>query len=165
MHAQLFASLALLAACSTDTGDDSADSFLAFSSSFSDFRSWTSFHSDGPLDDGSVAAEALGARMLFINEPPPAGTTVFPVGTIIVEARETGQLNIFAKVKRGGGYNRGGAYDWEWFELIENPVTIVWRGLGPPNGESYGGDPNACNTCHATCGAGNDYVCAPLLHF
>ena len=40
-----------------------------------------------------------------------------------------------------------------------------WRGLGPPNGESYGGDPNACNTCHQTCGAGFDFVCAPALHF
>jgi hypothetical protein len=156
--------LAALAACGTEEPGQTGDSFLAFASSFDDFRAWPSFHSDGPVDDGTNA-EALGARMLYINEPPPAGTIEYPVGTIIIEARETGMMNIFAKVKRGGGYNRGGAKDWEWFELVENPTTIVWRGLGPPNGESYGGDPNACNSCHETCGAGHDFVCAAQLHF
>ncbi len=155
----------LLAACATEEPAPAGDSFLAFSSSFADFRTWTSFHSDGPIDDGTISPEALGGRMLYINEPPPPGTTEYPVGTIIVEARETEPISIFAKVKRGGGYNRGGARDWEWFEIVENPVTIVWRGLGPPNGESYGGDPNACNTCHAECGAGHDFVCAAALHF
>ncbi len=154
-----------LGGCTTEEPGQTGDSFLAFSSSFKGFRSWTSFHSDGPVDDGTQDPQALGARMLYINKVPPAGTAEFPVGTILVEARETGQLNIFAKVKRGGGYNRGGAKDWEWFEIVEDPTTIVWRGLGPPNGESYGGDPNACNTCHETCGAGNDFVCASALHF
>lgn len=157
--------LAALAACATEEPGQTGDSFLAFSSSFQGFRSWESFHSDGPPDDGTQDPQALGGRMLYINERPPAGALDYPVGTIILEARETGQLNIFAKVKRGGGYNRGGAKDWEWFEIVEDPITIVWRGLGPPNGESYGGDPNACNTCHETCGAGHDYVCASALHF
>jgi hypothetical protein len=157
----------VLGACGADepAAGPTGDTFLAFSSSFTGFRSWPSFHSDGPADDGTVDPESLGARMLYINRAPPAGTTTFPVGTIIVEARETGAMSVFAKVKRGGGYNQGGARDWEWFELVENPVTIVWRGLGPPNGESYGGDPNACNTCHETCGAGNDFVCSQVLHF
>ena len=157
--------LLMVAACATDESGTGGDSFLAFSSSFEGFRAWPAFHSDGPADDGTIDDEALGARMLFINAPTPAGSTEYPVGTIIVEARETGALNVFAKVKRGGGYNRGGARDWEWFELVEKPTTIVWRGLGPPNGESYGGDPNACNACHATCGAGHDFVCAAQLHF
>ena len=70
----------------------------------------------------------------------------------------------FAMVKRGGGYNAQGASGWEWFELQNltdgsGGVQIVWRGLGPPAGEVYGGDPNAgCNTCHRDCG--NDAVCA-----
>jgi hypothetical protein len=157
--------LVALAACGTEEPAQTGDSFLAFASSFDGFRDWPSFHSDGPVNDGTVDPEALGARMLYINEPPPAGSVDYPVGTIIVEARETGLLNIFAKVKRGGGYNRGGARDWEWFELVEDPTRIVWRGLGPPNGESYGGDPNACNTCHMACGDGYDFVCASQLHF
>lgn len=157
--------LAVLAACGTEDSGQSGDSFLAFASSFDGFRDWPSFHSDGPVDDGTVDPESLGARTLYINEVPAAGTLEYPVGTIIIEARETGMMSLFAKVKRGGGYNRGGAKDWEWFEIVEDPTTIVWRGLGPPNGESYGGDPNACNSCHETCGAGHDFVCAAQLHF
>lgn len=156
--------LALASACATEESGQTGDSFLAFSSTFADFRSWTAIHSDGPVDDGTADPETLGGRMLYINEMPPAGTIDYPVGTVIVEARETGAMSLFAKVKRGGGYNRGGARDWEWFEIVENPTTIVWRGLGPPNGESYGGDPNACNTCHETCGAGHDFVCAAALY-
>lgn len=156
--------LAAIAGCATDAPAQPGDSFLAFASSFDGFRAWPSFHSDGPVDDGTVDPAALGARTLYINELPPAGTIELAVGTIIIEARETGAQNIFAQVKRGGGYNRGGARDWEWFELVENPTTIVWRGLGPPNGESYGGDPNACNSCHTEC-ADRDFVCAPALHF
>jgi hypothetical protein len=162
MTARTLAIAALLAGCTSDGGSP-PDTFLAFSPAFAPFRTWTSFHSDGPPDDGTFPGEALGARTLYINELPSSGTTEFPVGTIIVEARETGAMNLFAKAKRGGGYNLGGAMNWEWFELTENPVAIVWRGLGPPNGESYGGDPNACNTCHATCGAGNDFACTSTI--
>ena len=35
--------------------------------------------------------------------------------------------------------------------------------VGPPSGESYGGDPNAgCNVCHRAAPA-NDYVLSPWL--
>ena len=27
-------------------------------------------------------------------------------------------------------------------------MTIIWRGVGPPSGEGYGGEPNECNVCH-----------------
>jgi hypothetical protein len=157
------ASAFALGACGTSEPARTGDTYLAFSASFADFRTWTSFHSEGPPDDGTMPAETLGARTLYLNQRPPSRATEFPVGTIIVEARETGAMNLFAKVKRGGGYNLGGAIDWEWFEIVEDPIAIVWRGLGPPNGESYGGDPDACNTCHATCGGANDFVCSPTL--
>jgi hypothetical protein len=68
--------------------------------------------------------------------------------------------------KRGAEFNRA-APGWEWFELenLECPddrVKVIWRGVGPPLGENYGGDPNAgCNTCHTDCG--NDGVCAKAL--
>src|SRR5204862_6451770 len=54
---------ATLAACGGggDEGD-APDSFLAFSSTFASFRSWASFHSDGPRDDGTVPADVLGPR-------------------------------------------------------------------------------------------------------
>ena len=68
--------------------------------------------------------------------------------------------------KRGLGYNATGARNWEWFELAESPdrVLIVWRGVGPPTNDSYGGDPNGgCNACHARCGAPTDFICSPSL--
>lgn len=40
--------------------------------------------------------------------------------------------------------------------------SLLWRGVGPPNGDTYGGDMNGCNLCHAACAA-NDYVSSPLL--
>jgi hypothetical protein len=66
--------------------------------------------------------------------------------------------------KRGCGFNAAGARGWEWMELSETPdgVTVVWRGLGPPAGEVYGGDPAGCNSCHAAC-SDNDSVCSSPL--
>ncbi|HEY4182582.1 MAG TPA: hypothetical protein VGM90_37375 [Kofleriaceae bacterium] len=154
----------LLAACGTSSEPPpTPDVFLAFSSSFADFRSWNFFHSDGP-PAGTQPDPVLGPRSQYINTIPPTGSTEFPVGTIIVEVRENGTNQILAGVKRGGDYNATGAINWEWFELTENPVTIAWRGVGPPAGETYGGDPNGgCNSCHAACGADNDYVCSAHL--
>lgn len=160
------AAAGVLGACGGGGGGpgDASQNFLAFSSTFAPFRSWTSFHSDGPTDDGTFPPDVLGPRTQYINMPPPHGVTEFPVGTVIVEARESGTQKIFGAVKRGGGFNAGGATNWEWFELTDAPVTIVWRGVGPPLGDTYGGDPNGgCNSCHLRCGAGNDYVCSPHL--
>ena len=163
-HAIAAAAVVLAAGCGgsgTSSGDAPA-TFLAFSSTFESFRSWTSFHSDGPPDDGSVTPDVLGPRTQYINKLPPHGATEFPVGTVIVEARENASQKIFAAVKRGGGFNVGGATNWEWFELQGSPVVIVWRGVGPPAGDTYGGDPNGgCNSCHMKCGASNDFICSP----
>jgi hypothetical protein len=148
---------------------DAPDTYIAFASSFAPFRTWTSFHTDGPADDGTFPADVLGPRTQYINLLPPHGASAFPVGTIIVEARESNGNKIFAGVKRGGEFNLTGAKDWEWFELQEptgpgGEVLMLWRGVGPPNGETYGGDPNGgCNACHTKCGANNDYVCSPKL--
>lgn len=151
-----------LAACGGAGGADPPETFLAFSSSFAPFQSWPSFHSDGPPDYWTFTPDVLGPRTQYINQLPPPGATEFPVGTMIVEARSTGK--IFAGVKRGGGFNAGGAVNWEWFELQGPPVVIVWRGVGPPLGDTYGGDPNGgCNACHIKCGANNDFVCSPRL--
>jgi hypothetical protein len=149
-----------LAACGTTDPEPTGDTFIAFSSSFTDFRSWTSFHSDGPAP-GEQPPEILGPRTEYINMLPVSGSTEFPVGTIIIEAMETERHHIVAAVKRGGGYN--GGRNWEYFEIKEDPTAIIWRGLGPPNGESYGGDPEGCNTCHTACGSRNDLRCSVHL--
>ncbi len=161
---RLFLILAGVAACGGTNKSDDSDSFLAFASTFAPFRTWTSFHDNGPTDDGTFPADVLGPRTQYINMVPPSGSTEFPVGTVIVEARESGAMKIFSGVKRGGGYNSGGATNWEWFELTENPIAITWRGLGPPPGDTYGGSASGtCNSCHTACGSTNDYVCSPEL--
>ena len=75
-------------------------------------------------------------------------------------------VDIFGRVKRGGGYNVGGANGWEWFELKnldEQQSTIIWRGVGPPVGEMYAGDPNGgCNGCHGVASS-NDFVLSEPL--
>jgi len=137
--------------------------FVAFGASFDGFETWPSSTTDGPVNDGSV--HVSGVRTVYINQLPPSGATAFPRGTLIVKVSVADQ-KIFARAKRGAGYNPSGAVDWEWFELQEsatNEVTIVWRGVGPPAGEMYGGDPTGgCNSCHALA-VNNDYVLAPWL--
>jgi hypothetical protein len=138
---------------------DAPDTFIAFDPAFAPFRTWMSYM-DTLADDGSLPTGVAGPRTQYINMLPPTGSTQFPIGTIIVEVREDGK--IFASVKRGGDFNPAGSLNWEYFELSENPVTITWRGLGPPLGDTYGGDPNGCNNCHVMC-ASNDYICSPKL--
>ena len=164
----LIAVAALFAACGSDPAEPPdagpPTSLIAFASSFADFRSWTSFHDDGPAA-GTVAVDALSPRTQYLNKLPAHGATEWPIGTIIVEQRESGARSIFAGVKRGAGFNAAGAPGWEWFELTESAtgkVSILWRGLGPPDGsESYGGS-DRCNLCHAVC-SDNDYICSPIM--
>lgn len=147
---------------SGDGGDGTqTGTFLAFASSFAGFRHWESFQV--PPGDGNTV-HTMGPRTEYLNQRPAAGSAEFPVKTIIVKETTTEALadrTVFAMVKRGGDYNAQGAAGWEWFELKnvdENTVDILWRGVGPPAGEKYGGDPNAgCNSCHL--GAkDNDFV-------
>src|SRR6185295_2778686 len=85
--------LAGLVACGTSgAGDDAPETFIAFGNTFATFRSWTSFHSDGPADDGTFTPDVLGPRTQYISKLPPAGSQEFPVGTVIVESRENGSM-------------------------------------------------------------------------
>jgi hypothetical protein len=158
--ALLVASAAL--ACSSSGGDGATATdgptgsvFLAFGGDFSGFHAWESYKV--PADSTAPAGlHTSGPRTEYLNHRPPHGSTTFPVGTIIVKelsgpANPAGQ--IFAMVKRGGGFNASGASGWEWFELslgaTDADVSIIWRGVGPPSGEKYGGDPTGgCNGCH-----------------
>lgn len=163
------AALLLLAACggAPAATADAPNVFIAINESFMGYTSWNHFHSDGPPDDGTYTPDVLGSREQYINTLPPPGSTEFPVGTIIVEDRASVPTVKFAAVKRGGGFNSSGALNWEWFAitLSDSGVTkYEWRGVGPPKGDTYGGDPNGgCNSCHAACGLANDYVCSSKL--
>ncbi len=148
---------------------DAPSSFIAFTDTFQPFRTWTSFDSDGPPGSAyPTRPDVIGPRIQYINKIPPAGSTEFPIGTIIVEVRLNTFMRIFASVKRGGGFNATCAVGREYFELTEadgsrSPVTMTWRGVGPPLGDTYGGDPNGCNSCHTVCGSGNDFICSSKL--
>jgi hypothetical protein len=156
----VFISVWMLAGCAKhDPTGDASEVFVAFAASFAPFRTWTHF-TDDLVDDGSLPAGVAGMRDQYINVLPKTGSTEFPIGTIIVEVRADGK--IFASVKRGGDYNAAGCVNWEFFELTENPLTISWGNIGPPTGDTYGGDPNGCNNCHVMC-ASNDYICSPEL--
>jgi Cytochrome P460 len=150
--------------------------FIALERDFQNFEQWHQVD----LSHRPVVSEthASGEAHEWASHLPPAGSKVFPVGTILVKtAKSTHKaepgdklaapgLDIFAMVKRGGGYNQRGAQGWEWFELRrreDDSLGIVWRGVNPPNGEGYAGDPlGGCNGCHQMA-LKNDYVHATAL--
>lgn len=152
---------------SSDAADSGATEFTAYASDFSGFHSWPSTPGVGPpgapnpseATDGGIHS---GPMTTYIKQKPPHGSTSFPVDTIIVKEQNDPQLlqrQIFAMVKRGGGFNLAGATNWEWFELANldaNDVQIVWRGA-PLSSESYASNPNVCNNCHVLAQA-NDFV-------
>jgi len=166
----LLAVVILLGACSAPSGAGGAgagaDTFVASTQTFQPFHGWASFPIDGQPLLGSP--HLCGPRTVYLNARPAHGSTRFPVGTVIVKectADPVDQRKVFAMVKRGGGYNSDGATDWEWFELhdeADGSVSVIWRGVAPPAGESYGGTGSACNDCHAAA-RDNDFVqSAPL---
>lgn len=144
-----------------------AEPFIAFERDFQGFRRWPSIAL--PEREAQGLTHLDGRRTEFVNARPPAGASTFPVGTILVKEIDTGKRGhhqLFAMVKRGGGYNAQGARGWEWFELREREdgsVGVNWRGLNAPSGEGYGGDPaGGCNGCHEIA-ADNDFVRASAL--
>jgi len=158
------------AACEvTDQQETEAppEPFLAFAENFRGYHGWTHFD---VTDDADLVGIHDGSTVLeYINRLPLSGSQEFPVGTMVVKEATGGTLEheLFAMAKRGGGYNPD-APGWEWFELQNlddgcDGVRVIWRGVGPPAGETYGGDPDAgCNRCHTDCE--NDAVCAKPLN-
>ena len=180
---RVFATLVAVAvlACGSSGGPSSSgETFLAFGATFAGYEGWEKFDLAGPEspEDGGIPIAngcAIGHdtsthRVGFLNKRPPAGSSEFPVGTIIVKEMQKPSTpesgwQVFAMVKRGGGYNTAGAKNWEWFEIKKDPKlpTIVWRGIGPPTGEGYGSPAcGGCNGCHGAA-AKNDYVASPAL--
>jgi hypothetical protein len=160
---------ALATGCSTPaaTSDSGVLGPPPLASDFSCFRNWSSTPGVGPpgapdpsgVTDGGIHA---GPMTTFINMKPPHGSTSFPVGTIIVKEQNDPPLTqrqIFAMVKRGGGFNPNGAVNWEFFELqnIDScNVSIVWSRI-PINSDPYASNPEVCDDCHVLAKS-NDYV-------
>ena len=164
MRRAVLTALVALAACGPG-GEPMpmGDTFVAFASHFNGYVHWEKFEVSSAPVQGEV--HSTGDRKVYLNRRPAAGATEFPVGTMVVKALP-GVGRVFARAKRGGGYNAAGAAGWEWFELQHTSaeeVIFVWRGVGPPNGEGYGGDPNGCNVCHLTLKS-NDTVSTAALN-
>jgi len=150
---------AVLVLCSCGGEMTSSGSPIALASDFQGYEAWEFIVL--PAVDGGTAHSA-DARTVFIKQRPPAGSTEFAVGTLIVKQLP---FNTFAMGKRGGTYNTNGAKGWEWFDLERHSsgaVVIGWRGLGPPAGEEYGKSSATCNDCHKA-QTDNDSVLTPAL--
>jgi len=161
---------ALSLACGTaSTSPPSQGTFVALASDFQPYASWTSYYVGDVPDPNGV--DLSGPRTVYINKLPPHGATEFPVGTMLVKVIETQPdpttWQMFALVKRGGGFDQDGAPNWEWFGLSTDAtgqVFIDWRGTGPPPDGGYGGitDALSCVFCHVNAKS-NDYVQTPAL--
>jgi Cytochrome P460 len=149
------------------------DTFIALERDFQGFERWPKV--DLSERKAVVETHESGEAHEYINHLPQKGSRTFPVGTILmktvtsshtVEGGKARGTEIFAMVKRGGAYNGRGARGWEWLELArrdDGSLGIVWRGVNPPTGEGYSGDPlGGCNGCHQMA-THNDYVHAPAL--
>jgi hypothetical protein len=151
--------------------------FIALERDFQDFEDWRRV--DLSQRPGLSEAHDAGDAHEYVSQLPASGSKTFPVGTMLVktvqrDAKEPAAArgsvenapDIFAMVKRGDGYNSSGSIGWEWFELRrrdDGSLGIVWRGVSPPRGEGYGGDPlGGCNGCHQKA-TRNDFVHATAL--
>jgi hypothetical protein len=157
--------MGLLGCSSASGGDDGGapTSFVASESDFAGFHSWSTAQATA-ADDAGDGLHGVGPLEVYWNEAPPHGSTSFPVGTIVVKETEEADVTqrvVFAMVKRGGGFNSGGANGWEWFSLQDNAdgsVTILWRGVVAPPGQTYANQAiGDCNGCH-TLASSNDSV-------
>jgi hypothetical protein len=136
---------------------------VANASNFTDYRRWQKISLPPATPD--IEGVHTGPRSVYVNRLPAKGGTEFPVGTVIVKEMENNadirQRKVFAMVKRGGDFNVGAALNWEWFEVTPLPngqAIVVWRGVNPPEGESYSrSKEGGCNGCHMSA-KGNDYV-------
>jgi Cytochrome P460 len=128
---------------------------IANAASFTGYRTWEKV----PLPPATPDVEGVhtGPRSVYVNYIPAKGAGAeFPIGTIVVKEMENDadirQRRVFAMVKRGGDYNTGAALNWEWFEITPLPsgqALIKWRGVNPPEGESYSrSKEGGCNGCH-----------------
>jgi hypothetical protein len=176
--------LVCLAGCSGGPGTPANTAeFVAGDGDFAGFQAWTMFQLPDH-DDLSDLVYPAGTRKAFLNHPPPAGATLYSVGTVIVKTIEVGagpaDWEIFAMTKRGGSFNPAGAKRWEFFLLRiggDGEAHVISRGIDPSDdGRGDMGLPTAsggyfdgqgitpCNVCHGQAKlAGVDYMLGAQL--
>jgi hypothetical protein len=138
------------------------EQFVAADSDVADF--WTWYTQPFVADAVADIVYPPGSRVGFLNHRPPAGTTSYPLGTIIVKAIENDNVpanwELFGIAKRGGDYNAAGAHGWEFLLLrVDDGVAHIYsRGLTPTvdgradmvvnEGSYFAGGQVACDVCH-----------------
>jgi hypothetical protein len=171
----LAGALALGGGCSQGNGGNNSNVYVPLPGDFAEFRSWTRiFLGDGPLE-----GHPAGPRYGYVKVKP--GPTEYPIGAIIVKTVEVGDSSqswdLFGMAKRGGGYNSGGALDWEFFTMVmsdQDVPVIVNAGTNPQDADRDAGlghgysDPSGsgvtCNRCHGVAGTErSDHILSALL--
>ena len=143
---------------------------LAFNMNFDSFRSWKSYpyvvtavsERPRPRDRTAHRVPSTALRPAWEHGVPGRHDHREGGGR---ERSRSHDHHIFAMVKRGCDFDVAGAKGWEWMEIKEDGAgnSIIWRGVGLPAGEQYGGDPNAgVTTCHVAC-SDNDAVCSTQI--
>ena len=149
-----------LAVAGCSGSDDTSTVYVAQQSDFASYMTWESFMLGVAMNTGHPVGDEVGYR----NMKPAMGA--YPVGTILVKEIHVGttpqQWQLFGMMKRGGGYNGGGARDWEFATLSlddQNVPIIVTRGANPADGGDTTGhgyassvDGVTCNRCHGIAG-------------
>jgi ketosteroid isomerase-like protein len=144
-------SLIFIQSCKEDK-EESSPEFVASSSDFSDFRSWTLVTThQGPsasLGEAHQGNNADATRTVYFkNNQERASDGRFPVGTLVVkETRDAAgnTIEVTAMVKRGNNFNPD-HNDWEWFMLnadgtIKMDAGMTMRGANLMDG--------MCGACH-----------------
>jgi hypothetical protein len=157
------------AACASCNGassaspDGGAAACIPSDYTFNGYHAWAHAAATPPPGmEGQDGIHAAGPLEVYYNPVPAHGSTAFPPCMVIVKEPldTTNTSNSFAMVKVGGGYNAGGATNWEWFSILPGPgdtATINWQGPMPINQPYSGTAAGDCNGCHEGA-SDNDFV-------
>jgi hypothetical protein len=128
--------------------------FVAFDPDFAGYRAWAQHD----LGAAAPLGHPAGRQVLYVSAPLAPGAARYADRTIIVREIQADpdrtKWDLFAMVRRGGGYNQSGAIDWEFFILSLDATGaphVVSRGISPAEtGASpyHPGEGITCNTCH-----------------
>lgn len=143
--------MAFIQSCKEDK-EESSPEFVAGSSDFNDFRTWTEVAvNKGPspsLGEAHHGNNADATRTIYFKDNQErASDGRFPVGTLVVKETKDAAGNtieVTALVKRGNNFNPD-HNDWEWFMLnpdgtIKVDAGVTFRGAKLMDG--------MCGACH-----------------
>lgn len=139
--------------CKKDSTNNSITEYVADSTTFKAFMSWTlqkTNHGPSPsLGMGHAGNDTSVSRMVFFKNGQDPVNGVYPIGTTIVKhsTNPAGTVNeIVAMVKRGNNFNPN-AGNWEWFMLMpDGKIATDANGMQMRGGASMMG--GMCNSCH-----------------